>query len=234
MPTVNQGLELPTFGDYQDTTANVRKRSRTCLLGDVSLAGRIIALATWDLNGELVRWTPVDESGRRHGTERELEDGRTRWQVRWVKGVMHGLARQFSVSGKALVTSRFISGMGVDVYCDDYGQVCETRVLANDLRHGVELFGPPSFPIHEGHYSNGLKHGVFRDWKPGSKACEPPAYFLNGIEVQRDVYRNACRQGRSLPPDRRVDDQRKRAWPAALFATVKLCAQQRVMLPKVG
>ena len=100
-------VEMPRFPECQGAVATVRELAPTCLLGQVSRKGLVIALATWDSSGKLVRWTPVDGEGRRHGIERELAGGKVQWQVPWVRGAMHGLSKQFDTRGKLLIIPRF-------------------------------------------------------------------------------------------------------------------------------
>lgn len=182
--------------------------------------GRSAARVTWALKddafhraGTLMLVSRLDREGRRHGLETEhLGDGAVQWRVPWVRGQLHGVARQLDENGKTLVRSRFVHGTGADVWVSHCGRwgVSEVREMRDSQPHGVTLWGHPRLPWDEEFYVRGLRSGVFRRWK--GLALEPgyPQYFLDGQQVSRAEYARARRRRPELVRDRRADDARPR------------------------
>jgi hypothetical protein len=184
------------------------------------------ARVTWALQddafnraGTLMLVSRLDREGRLHGLATEhLGDGAVHWRVPWVRGQMHGVARQLDENGSILVRSRFIRGTGVDVWASGCGRwgVSEVREMRDSKPHGVTLWGHPRLPWEEEFYIRGLRTGVFRRWK--GLVLEPgyPEYFLDGHQVSRADYVRARRRRPELVPDRRADDARPRPLLRAL------------------
>jgi hypothetical protein len=151
-----------------------------------------------------------DRNGLRCGLEVERgKGGGVRWQVPWVRGRMHGIARQFDESGRQILRTRFVRGSGVDLYSNGYG-INELRMYRNNHRHGIERWGHPRLPYEESHFLQGRASGVFRRWKGAKLEKGYPKYFVDDKEVTSAVYRKACRTRPELPRDSRKDDRCER------------------------
>ncbi len=184
-------------------------RNEACVQGEFFYDGGRAQIA-WSRAGNVLSERYFDRVGRAHGMEvSRFESGAVEWQVPWVRGQMHGLARQFGPGGEELSRSRFVRGAGVDVWIDN-GAVSEVRELRNSVLHGVERWGHPLHPYEEGHYLRGKRSGVFRRWAGAKLEKGYPKYFLDDDEVDRARYVSACRRNSELPPDLRKDDARER------------------------
>ena len=193
------------------------RRNEVCVQGEFFYDGRRAQVA-WSRAGDILSERYFDRHGRAHGIEvSRFDDGSVEWQVAWVRGQMHGLARQFDVRGRELSRSRFIRGAGIDIWIDNC-VVTEIRELRNSVLHGVERWGLPDYPSEEGHYLHGKRSGIFRRWKDARLETGCPQYFLDDVEVDRAQYRRARRRNSALPPDLRKDDRRERRPPKGLKA----------------
>lgn len=185
------------------------RRNRICVQGEFSYDGRRAQVA-WSRKGNVLSERYFDDSGRTHGMElSRFENGDIEWQVPWLRGQMHGLARQFDTSGKVLSRSRFVSGTGLDLWVDG-GAVSELRQMRESTPHGIERWGHPLFPYDEGHYLQGKRAGVFRRWTGSQLEDGYPKYFVEDFEIDRAHYARACKRNSELPLDRRSDDARER------------------------
>lgn len=185
------------------------RRNEGCIQGQFFYGGRKAQVA-WSRAGRLLSERYFNRDGRAHGMEvSRFENGSIEWQVRWVSGQMHGLARQFSVKGRPLSRSRFQKGKGLDVWITN-GELSELRELHGSVPHGVERWGDPSYPEEEGHYLNGKRAGIFRRWRGVHLEKGFPQYFVDGDEVSRAKYLRERLRNPKLPPDRRKDDSRTR------------------------
>ena len=207
-----------------------RRRNDVCVQGEFIYDERRAQVA-WSRAGNVLSERYFDSSGRAHGMEvSRFENGSVQWQVPWVRGQLHGLARQFSPYGEELSRSRFVRGVGLDVWIDQ-GTVSEIRELRESMPHGIERWGHPLYPYEEGHYLRGKRSGVFRRWVQGRLERGYPKYFLDDVEVNRAQYMRACARNSELPNDLRKDDLRERRlhWG---FKLVWLRAEVRATLSR--
>ena len=219
---------FPTLGNL-----TINERTPACWLGDLKVGRRVLAQLTWNLEGELVRSRRVDIQSRLHGLEREYDAGRVSWQVPWKRGVMHGLAKQFDPEGLLLMTSEFVEGTGVDVFCHDNGELSEFREMRNGKRDGVEFLATSLRTRgSEGFYRGGLRNGVFREWRGAKLQPGFPKYYLADRLVTRAVYRKASEADASLPADDRKDDQPERPVPDAILSGQVVLVQARGCRPQ--
>lgn len=154
-----------------------------------------------------------DASGHMHGPEREwFPDGRLKYDARWIHGVQHGLQRQWDAHGRLVVRERFVRGTGLDAYCGHGRVITETREMKQGRRHGWERWWTDARHVHaEGHFHEGLEHGVFREWRRAKRPMR--RYFVRGVEVERAAYLRAVRSDPTLPPLVPGDDDPRRQRP---------------------
>ncbi|WP_224247410.1 toxin-antitoxin system YwqK family antitoxin [Hyalangium gracile] len=170
----------------------------------------------WSPEGNVLSERYFDDKGRAHGLEvSRHDDGTVAWQVPWVRGRMHGLARQFDESGRELLRTRFVRGTGVDLWVS-CGGITELREHRDNLLHGVERWGHPLLPYEENHFLLGKRAGVFRRWNGPRLEKGYPRYFIDDEQVSRAEYLRARRTRPALPPARRQDDRRERPMHGAL------------------
>jgi hypothetical protein len=151
-----------------------------------------------------------NRDGVTHGLDLSRhKDGSLEWQLPWVRGRMHGIARQFDEHGRELLRTRFVQGSGVDLWANGT-EITELRVHRNNHRHGVERWGHPLLPYEENYFLEGRRAGVFRRWDGLALEKGYPQYFVDDEEVTRAEYVRARRRHPELPRDDRADDERAR------------------------
>ncbi len=191
-------------------------RNEVSVWGEFALAGHRIAQVVWGPKGGLLSERHFDAKGRPHGLEiSRHEDGSVEWQVPWVRGQMHGVARQRDSKGHDLYRSRFFRGAGVDLWVLG-DAITEFREHSNNQLHGIERWGHPLWPHEEGHYLGGKRAGIFRRWKGATLEKGYPRYFVDDQEVNSTRYVQVWRLRAELPRDLRGDDHRDRQLPPSL------------------
>lgn len=174
----------------------------------------------WSPRGRVLSERRFNALGQTIGFEIERdEQGRVRWRVPWRNGQMHGLATQFTASGRVLVRSRFVKGAGLDVWAD-CGRISEVREMRDSTPHGFERWGDPFNPWEENHFVKGRRSGISRQWNGDVLAPGFPKFFIDDEEVSRRRYLRA----RQLPAWTRDDDRRERTLP---FDSVWLAKELR-------
>ena len=173
-------------------------RNDACVTG-VFLYGSGKMQVAWSLEGAVLSECPFDRRGLRHGLElSRYEDGAVEWQVRWLRGVMHGSAQQFDEDGHVLYRSRFNQGTGIDLWVQG-SEIVELRELEDNERHGLERWGHPRLPYEEAFYLRGRRAGVFRRWAGVDLEAGYPKFFVDDEEVSKNEYLRARRERAELP-----------------------------------
>jgi hypothetical protein len=189
---------------------------------EVSIWGQFIyeggkAQIAWSIAGDVLSERYFDANGRAHGMEvSRYEDGAVEWQVPWVRGQMHGIARQFDESGRELFRARFVRGSGIDLWVQA-NEIVELRECKDSVPHGVERWGHPLLPYEEGYFIRGKRAGVFRRWIGSELETGYPRYFIDDEEVSRKEYLQTRRRRPELPASRRKDDRRGRSMHSGLL-----------------
>jgi hypothetical protein len=187
---------------------------------------------SWSPDGAVLSESPFDEAGRRHGLElSRFENGNVEWQVPWVRGNMHGVAKQFDEEGHVLYRSRFTRGQGVDLWVLG-DEVVELREISSNERHGIERWGHPRLPYEEASFQQGRRAGIFRRWIGGSLVAGYPKFFIDDNEVSRSAYARARARRGDLPLYRPCEDERLRPILPAL-KSIWLRKQVRAALMKI-
>lgn len=184
-------------------------RNEGCIWGQFSYHGGKAQLA-WSLKGNVLSERYFDAKGLGCGIEvTRHDDGTVEWQVPWVHGHMHGIARQFDWSGRELLRTRFIHGSGVDLWVNG-NDVVELREYEESVPHGVVRWGHPLLPYEEDHYIRGKRAGIFRYWIGSQMEKGCPKYFIDDEEVSRAKYLRTRKARPELPAYRPQDDERER------------------------
>src|SRR5215472_9150219 len=153
----------------------------------------------WSTRGQVLTEQYFDALGRPHGLELSRhKDGSTQWQVAWVRGWMHGLARQFDEAGRELYRTRFIHGSGVDLWLNGR-EVTELREMERNVPHGVERWGHPQLPYEECHFVRGRRTGIFRRWTGLRLDPGYPKFLIDDREVSRATYLRARKRNPETP-----------------------------------
>lgn len=185
------------------------------LVGD-----QVVGARAFFESGQLELETPR-RNGVRHGTEYQWdEDGQLRSAIPYESGLEHGTARQWGPDGTLIGTYHMQHGTGVDLWRsiteDGSVYLSEARYLTGGQRDGVEWWiNPDQRSVHrEMFYSDGVEHGILREWEPdGRLGSGSPAFFILGEQVDRQEYLRRSRNDTSLPPYRDVDDNPQRHFP---------------------
>lgn len=186
-----------------------------CVWGEFKFAGGAAQIA-WSRAGKIMSEKYLDAKGRGHGLEvSRTFEGAIEWQVPWVHGQMHGIARQFDDLGRTLVRTRFVHGTGVDVWVN-CGCVSEVREMVDGVPHGVIRWGHPLLPSEEDFYFEGKRCGPLRRWVGDRLEDGFPKFYLDDEEVTRAVYLRARTLRPLLQRYSRIDDERRRELHPAL------------------
>ena len=190
-------------------------RNDACVTGEfVYESGK--TQVTWALEGFVLWECPFDRRGRRNGFEvSRFPNGAAEWQVRWVRGSMHGSAQQFDEGGRVLYRCRFHRGTGLDLWVQG-SEIVELREVRNNERHGLERWGHPRLPYEESFFLRGRRAGVFRRWN--GLGLEPgfPKFFVDDEEVATADYLRVRTRRRELPVFLPVENWRVRPVHPAL------------------
>lgn len=209
---MNVRLESP-IGVPRETEPRVLGENAISSWGEFRTKGQLVAQVCWRKDGRVWSERFFDEQGKQHGLERERrEDGTVEWQVPWVHGQMHGIARQRDAKGRDLFRSLFVRGTGFDLWiCSSL--ISEVRHHRKSLLDGLERWGHPAMPDEEGHYLRGKRNGVFRRWTEETLKRGYPQFFLDDEEVSLARYVRAQRTKSELKPYLPTEDSRPRKIP---------------------
>ncbi len=217
---------VPFDARYAET-----KRNEACVTGEFLYdSGK--TQVTWSLEGAVLWECPFDRRGLRHGLElSRYGNGAAEWQVRWVRGSMHGTAQQFDEGGHVLYRCRFDRGTGVDLWVQG-SEIVELREFKENERHGLERWGHPRLPYEEAFYVRGKRAGVFRRWTGSEMEVGYPKFFVDDDEVSKSDYLHARRRRPELPAYLPAENRRARPLDRA-FRTIWLRKDVRATLMKV-
>src|SRR2546426_12329052 len=121
--------------EYKEEGAFIYYRITEC-----TLDGQVVGRRAYTQDGKLVLETPL-KSCQKYGREYTWdEDGGLLLVEPYVEGKIHGLAKQYSRSGKIIGTYTLVHGTGFDVWrqeCDEgRAFISEIHSLRDSLPHG--------------------------------------------------------------------------------------------------
>ena len=179
--------------------------------------GRKIGYRAWDADGQVTMEYRI-ENDVMHGPFRTYHDnGRVQQESTYVHGKEHGVTRQFDLEGVLIGSYELDNGSGLDLWYCEAGVLAEERYLKNGVMHGFERWwsGDNASVGIEGHYFEGLEHGIFREWNHRQRLRRGvPQYFIRGQKTQRREYGRACKSDATLPKYDRRDNQPNRPLPS--------------------
>jgi hypothetical protein len=184
-------------------------RNEICFWGEVQYDRGHVQVC-WSTSKQILSERWFDRNGVANGPEIERHDnGRVSWQVTWVRGQMHGVARQFDDTARCLVRTRFVRGAGLDIW-GSRNELGEIRELVDSVPHGVERWGHPRLPHEENYFVRGRREGVSRRWTGDRLENGYPKFFVDDEEVSAAEYARAARLRPELHKYRREEDARAR------------------------
>jgi len=183
--------------------------------------GRVVGYCGFFENGEIEYDWPQKQR-KPHGRQYYwIAPGKLESVEPYENGLAHGVARQWSLSGKLIGMYRMNRGTGIDLWrCErDDGSVFLSEVL---YLKGGRPFGfqwginEDQKTVHLEYCYNGLgrRHGIWREWNvTGRLRPGFPKYFVEDKPVSRRQYITACKVDKTLPPFRKEDDNPRRKFP---------------------
>ena len=133
----------------------------------------------------------------------------------FVKGVLHGVAKQFGANGHLVLVSPFRQGTGTDFWCDERGRLAEEHPLVEGKPSGTERWwNPDQKTVHsETEWLKGEWHGATRHWTEGRLDRGFPKFYVRGKRVSKRAYMKFAEGDPSLPPYRHEADSPARNLP---------------------
>lgn len=178
------------------------------------LAGQVVGRAYWNPDA-----TPAMAVGIRQGVEfghrLEFHEDGTLYAEPFVRGQLHGWAKQWTGRGQLLLASPFRRGTGTDYWCDSRGRLHEEHPLVAGKPSGCERWGHPDQKTvyEETEWLDGDWHGARRHWTNGTLDRGNPKFFIRGEAVSKSKYLAAARRDSTLPEYRREHDSPARILP---------------------
>lgn len=200
--------------DVREVTQSVHEwgyKSIACLLGRKVVGSRLR-----DENGGL-----IEEYGLRDnekcGYERHWSnDGVLLYRRYFVDGKQHGIARQWNSKGTLLIVYRMRRGTGIDIWCNEDGELQEEHPVRDGMRHGPERWwNENQRTIYiERYWYEGDLHGIEREWaETGRLRRGFPKYFIRNRQVNKQTYMREARKNQTLSPFRSKDNAPQRVLP---------------------
>ena len=204
--------------EYRQQGALIYYQTVNCILN-----GQVVGQRSYTPDGILVMETPLKD-GLKHGREFTWsEDGALLLVEPYVKGKIHGTAKQYGFSGKPIGTYRLIHGTGFDIWRSEHNDgrvtISEIHSLRDGLPHGYEWWftdGGSSL-WHERHWHAGTYHGIERMWNSQGKLKRGyPKYWIMGQTAPKRRYLQAAKSDQSLPVFREQDKSPQRKFPVEI------------------
>jgi antitoxin component YwqK of YwqJK toxin-antitoxin module len=221
---------LPVDRRYKTSIpANAKPRAGVMCAGstgkrlDYYLRGKLVGTRHFDEHGQLELEIPLRD-GLRHGTEY------TWFWGDWLSsaepfhaGKAHGVARQWSATGKLIGTYKMVHGTGIDLWRgavegSEEGPyyLSEVWYLRDGNLHGFNWWikEDQKTVSVERHYQNGQPHGIEREWNSQGRLSRGfPKYFIHGEPVDKRSYLRAADFDATLPRFQLKDNQPQRKFP---------------------
>ena len=207
--TVREPQQEGTLHDYRITD---------CLLNRIRVGQRI-----YNGHGIMILETPLQD-GLKHGRELSWDDdGRLSLVEPYVKGKIHGTAKQYGRDGNVIGTYRLVHGTGLDIWRQEHEDktvyISEIHSLQDGVPHGYEWHFVSSKQVlwQERHWHMGKVHGIERIWNARGRLRRgyPKFYVLDQL-VSKLKYLRLALSDKTLPVYRAEDDLPERDYPAEI------------------
>ena len=160
------------------------------------------------------------KDGLKHGLEITWsEDANLLLVEPYVKGKVHGIAKQYGRSGKVIGTYIMVHGTGFDVWRQQEGDntifVSEIHSLQDGLPNGYEWgFSSSKQDLwHERHWNMGKLHGIERIWNSKGRLRRGyPKFYITDQAVSKQKYIKMAFTDKTLPAFRGGDNLPYREW----------------------
>ena len=201
--------------EYKQEGARGYHQVTSCLLN-----GILVGQRTYNQQGTMILETPMKD-GFKHGWEFTWDDdGKLLLIEPYVKGKIHGTAKQYGKQGKVIGRYTFIHGTGFDIWRQENEDktifVSEIHSLQNGIPHGYEWhFASSGQELwHESYWCMGKIHGIERIWNIQGKLRRGyPKFYDLDQAVSKRTYLRLARNDRILPAYREEDNMPQRIFP---------------------
>ena len=187
---------------------------------DYLLNGMLVGQRVYNQAGVMVLETPI-KAGLKDGWEFTWDDvGRLLLIEPYVKGKIHGTAKQFGKEGKVIGTYTLIYGTGFDIWRQEMEDktifVSEIHSLQDGVPHGYEwrLASPQGELWHERYWYKGKTHGFERIWNTKGRLRRGyPRFYVLDQSVAKQKYLEFAQTDKTLPAYREEDNLPHRNFP---------------------
>jgi hypothetical protein len=224
------GLPKPSIPASATERVTKRDEQGRKTVSEFWFRGRKVGRVTWSPDGNDFIAVGL-RNGVRVGYQLSYHDYGAIYAEPFVRGVLHGLAMQFSSRGKLLLGSPFKRGTGTDYWCDDDGRLAEEHPLVAGRPSGTERWWceDQKTVYSETEWLDGEWHGATRYWNNGRLDRGFPKFFVRGNRVSKRAYVQLAKTEPSLPPYCPEADRPARALPK-VFLELKQRARRGASL----
>jgi len=185
--------------------------------------GTLVGQRLYNHEGIMVVETAMKD-GHKHGREFTWsDDGKLLLIEPYVRGKIHGTAKQYGRNGKVIGMYTIIHGTGFDVWRQENEDktvfVSEIHSLHDGFPNGYEWhFASSKQDLwHESHWSMGKRNGIERIWNNKGKLRRGyPKFYIADRAVSKQGYRNITLTDKSLPIFQEIDNLPFRNFPRAI------------------
>lgn len=208
---------------YKAKVGRISLEERVC-----TVDGEIVGHRHYDKNGTLAIETPVRE-GKTHGMKyfwNDDGDGNGPYlhlSEPHENGLVNGTARQWAPDGTLIGTYTLVHGTGYDLWrnFDEHGRLylAEVHAMKDGGPHGYEqwLSVDQRTLWKEGHWKDGQRHGIERQWVEDKLDPGYPIFHINDAVVGKEAYIDKQKGDAGLPEYRVEDDRNERSFPEEIL-----------------
>jgi len=176
----------------------------------------------WD-DGQTVFLEYGVKDGKKHGNEMQFHRNGLLLSVEPHRdGKAHGKATQFAANGSVLICYVLKNGVGMDLWCDDDGNLSEEHYYPAKGELGYNRWWNEENKSiwREESWLDGLGwHGILREWNGKGRLCRGfPQFYVNGQRLTKSQYLRACQTDQSFPPYDPEQNQPFRTLPSEYLA----------------
>jgi len=213
--SIPQNIVEKPVRDFKQEGALHHDRVTECFLNDIRVGQRI-----YNRQGTMILETPIRD-GLKHGWEFTWDDdGKLLLIEPYVKGKIHGTAKQYGSEGNVIGTYTLVHGTGFDIWRQENEDqavfISEIHSLQDGVPHGCEwqFVSPHRNLWYERNSYTGKIHGIERIWNSKGRLRRgyPRFYVLDQV-VSKQKYLELSQTDKSLPTYQEDDNLPQRHFP---------------------
>jgi len=182
--------------------------------------GTLVGRRVYNQEGIMIIETAMKD-GLKHGRELTWsDDGQLLLIEPYVRGKIHGTAKQYGRNGKVIGMYTMVQGTGFDVWREENEDktvfVSEIYSVQDGFPNGYEWhFASSKQDLwHESHWYMGKRHGIQRVWNSKGKLRRGyPKFYIADRPVSRQGYLKMRLTDKSLPIFQEIDNLPLRNFP---------------------